>query len=345
LPGLEDLLDDLAAQTLIPKRLIVAVESAADPAYRRALATRATERRFAVDVVIAGLADDRGQKSTNILAAAAMLTNEDDYVLFIDADIRPQPWYVAGLVAPLTHGHADLVNGYRWLTPVDGGLAAAIVAAIDRRVSVLPRFGFRNLVWGGSMAFSAKAVRALDLPATLAYDISDDLAIERRAAEIGLRVLVRPALRTPTPLDGDARRVFSFARRQLQYLWLYRPALWCFGTAVTVCDLIARLFLLVRLASVAGDALPLACVVAAIVAMDALSVTFRLLASARIGVSDARAFQIVQYGLAATIVPLPLAWASLFCLSFRPSSIKWAHVRYEVEKGGRVRRVWRDSHA
>ena len=33
LPGLEDLLDDLAGQSLAPHRLIIAVESTADPAY------------------------------------------------------------------------------------------------------------------------------------------------------------------------------------------------------------------------------------------------------------------------------------------------------------------------
>jgi hypothetical protein len=32
----------------------------------------------------------------------------------LDADICPQPWWLAALVAPLATDGADLVNGYRW---------------------------------------------------------------------------------------------------------------------------------------------------------------------------------------------------------------------------------------
>jgi hypothetical protein len=345
LPGLEDLLDDLAGQSLAPHRLIIAVESTADPAYARARSGRARENRLAIEVVVAGLTSDRGQKSANILAAVERLNAEDDFILCIDADIRPQPWYVAAIIAPLAHDHADLVSGYRWLTPIGGGIAGALVAALDRRLSVLPRFNVRKLVWGGSMAFSARALRALDLPMTLAGEISDDLAIDRRAVEIGLRVLVRPALRAPTPLDGGARRVFAFARRQLQYLRLYRPRLWLFGAIGAISDLFARLFLILDVAENAGGAVLAAYVLIAIVAIDSLGTWLRLLVSARLGVSDSWTFRAFQYGLALAIVPLPAVWGALFCASLRPSSIEWAHIRYDVGKSGRVLRVRRRSPA
>jgi hypothetical protein len=71
-PGLEALLDALAAQTLRPRRLVVGVESTDDPAHARALAL-APACPFPVEVRVAGHVPWRGQKNTNLIAALAAL--------------------------------------------------------------------------------------------------------------------------------------------------------------------------------------------------------------------------------------------------------------------------------
>ena len=53
----------------------------------------------------------------------------------LDADIRPQPWWLAALVAPLAAGGADLVNGYRWLVPEPPTPVSILVAHIDHALA------------------------------------------------------------------------------------------------------------------------------------------------------------------------------------------------------------------
>jgi hypothetical protein len=69
----------------------------------------------------------------------------------------------------------------------------------------------------------------------------------------------------------------------------------------------------------------------------------RLDASRRLGVVDTRSFRMLNRVFAWTILPLPLVGSALLCASFAASHIAWAHVRYTVDKTGRVLRVERDS--
>jgi glycosyltransferase involved in cell wall biosynthesis len=343
LPGLDGLIADLKRQSLPPRRLIVAVEAKTDPAYERVRAVQATTVLPTIDLVVAGQTASSGQKCANIVAALNALGPEDEYVLLIDADIRPQPWYVASLIEGLAAGGPDLVNGYRWLTPTRPTLFAALVAALDRRIGVLPRPPATKLIWGGSIAVTARALAALDLPSTLAGQILDDLPIGSRAAAIGLRVWARQAARAPTPLEPEPRRLVAFARRQLQYLKLYRPALWSAAVLIAIADLCARLLLIAAAAAQAPQAGAALATLIALAALDWLSAELRLYASRRLGVVDTRAFRFFTRLFALTLLPLPLLWTGLLCASFFASRIAWAHIRYTVDKTGRVLRVQRDA--
>ncbi len=199
LPGIEDLLAALTAQSLRPRRLIVSVEAREDPAYPRVAALAERYPELNVELVVAGLSPLRSQKCTNLLAALAQLDADDAYIVLLDADIRPQPWWLAMLVAPLAAGRADLVNGYRWPVPTRMSLGTVLVTAIDRAVAVLPRVRWTRSAWGGSLAFTRNALAALDLPNTIGHALTEDLPIGDRAAQTGLRVLTRRAIRPPTP--------------------------------------------------------------------------------------------------------------------------------------------------
>src|SRR5207237_5848363 len=131
LPGLEDLLGALTAQSLRPRRLIVAVESQEDPAYLRVAALAECYSQLKIELVVAGLSPLRSQKCTNLLAALAQLAADDTHVVLLDADIRPQPWWLAALVAPLAADRADLVNGYRWPVATPLSFGTALAAGID----------------------------------------------------------------------------------------------------------------------------------------------------------------------------------------------------------------------
>ena len=85
-------------------RLIFAVESDEDPVVGLLEKIAANDSR--VEIVIAGLARERGQKVHNQLAAVGRTTERDEVLAFMDADAKPGPGWVHALVTPLTYGDA-----------------------------------------------------------------------------------------------------------------------------------------------------------------------------------------------------------------------------------------------
>ncbi len=257
-PSLEELLAALADQSVRPRRLIVAVESREDPAFARVAALGGHYAGSDIELVVAGLSSVCSQKCANLLAALMHLDDSDAHVVFLDADIRPQLWWLAALVAPLAAGRADIVNGYRWQIPKTLSPAAVMVAAIDHTIAIQPRLSQARAIWGGSLALTRSALEILDLPATIGRTLTEDLPIGDRAKETGLRVLTRRALRVPTPLDGRSQDLWRFGRRQHQLIRLYRPGLWSYAAFVVTTGLGAQLVLLETLIAAGRSSGPVA---------------------------------------------------------------------------------------
>jgi cellulose synthase/poly-beta-1,6-N-acetylglucosamine synthase-like glycosyltransferase len=340
LPGLEDLLAALTAQSLRPHRLIVAVESLEDPAYRRVSALVDRYLELNIELVVAGLSELRSQKCTNLLGALARLDIDDTYIVLLDADIRPQPWWLAALVAPLATGRADIVNGYRWPVPQALSLGIALAAGIDRAIAVLPRPPQTRLMWGGSIALTRHALETLDLPKTIGRTLTEDLPIGDRAAEAGLKVLTRRAIRAPTPLGGRFGDLWRFGRRQYQLIRLYRRGLWRFAAFNVTADLVARLVLLSSLAA-PWPALPALVLLAS---LESVATEVRLAIGRKLGAVDRIGFRLSQHLFAWTILPSPAFHASVIWGGFVTSPVQWAHIRYFVDNAGRVTDLARKPH-
>ena len=345
LPGLEDLLAALTGQSLRPRRPPPSVEAREDPAYPRIAALAERYRQLKIDLVVAGLSPLRSQKCTNLLAALAQLEPDEEYIVLLDADIRPQPWWLAMLVAPLAAGRADLVNGYRWPVPARMSLGTVLVAAIDRAVAVLPRVRWTRSAWGGSLALTRSALAVLDLPNTIGHALTEDLPIGDRAAQTGLRVLTRRAIRPPTPLAGSLRDGWRFARRQYQLIRLYRPGLWCFAAFVVSTDLAARSWLLSNVLD-RGIALPAIFVLAS---LGSIATEIRLAIGRKLGIPDGIGFRLAQHLLVWTILPAPIFHVCAIWGGAIKSPVVWRHVRYVVDKTGQVigvaRRPYSDKSA
>jgi len=344
LPGLERLLDALTAQSLPAHRLIVAVESPQDPAYGRVATVAERYPQLNIELVVAGLSALRGQKCTNLLAALARLHTDDANVVLLDADIRPQPWWLAALVAPLAAGRVDVVNGYRWQVPSKLTLATGLGAAVDRAIAVLPRLRQANTIWGGSLAVTRHALDVLDLPTTIGRTLTEDLPIGDRVAETGLRLLTRRAIRAPTPLGGSFRDLWRFGRRQYQGLLIYRPGLWSYAAFVVTTDLIARLVLLSTLI-VAGASGPALSALLVVAALGSIATEIRLAIGRKLGVRDGIAFRVSQHLLVWTILPVPAFHASVIWGGVVTSPVRWAHTRYVVDRRGRVTGVTRQPYS
>lgn len=341
LPGLEDLLAGLAAQSLQPSRLIIAVESRDDPAYARVASLAEHYPRLNIELVVAGLSPVRSQKCTNLLAALANLATDDAHVVFLDADIRPQPWWLAALVAPLAAGRADIVNGYRWPTPANLSIGTALVAGIDRAIAVLPRLSRARPIWGGSLAVARDALERLEMATTIGRTLTEDLPIGDRAAEAGLRVLTRRAIRPLTPLGGSLRELWCFGRRQYQLIRLYRPGLWRFAAFAVTTDLVARFVLLAAL-PVSGRAFA---VILTLAGLGSVATEIRLAIGRKLGAADRISVRAWQHLGAWAILPAPVFHASVIWSGFVTSPVLWAHVRYGIDKAGQVVDVARQPYS
>lgn len=328
LAGIEDLLDALSVQSLRPCRTLIAVESTADPAFSRIVALAEQYPQLNIELIVAGLSSLRSQKCTNLLAALDRLRPDDAYVVFLDADIRPQSWWLAGLIGPLAGDRADIVNGYRWPMPMSLRLGTALAAGIDRAIAVLPRLSSARTIWGGSLAVTRRALEILDLPNTIGRTLTEDLPIGDRAAATGLRVLTRRAIRPTTPLSGDLVGLWRFGRRQYQLIRLYRPRLWCFAAVLVSTDLVARLVLLTTFAAPTAT-LALAC-------LGSITVEIRLAVGRKLGAGDGTGFRLLQHLFAWILVPGPGLHAAMIWGGIVTSPVLWAHARYVVDKAGRV---------
>lgn len=314
LPGLLRALD---RQSLLPRRLIIAVQSADHAPEIPALS-------YPCQVVVAGIAESRGQKSHNLLAGLEHLDAEDEAVVFLDADIHPQDWWLEMLAGPVLRGERDLVGGFRWSVPTAPHAQAQIVSWLDRGWALPARFPWLNLAWGGSIAFAPRHIATIRR--ALGTGLLDDLVIAKKAREDGLRRLIRGALLVPSPLEGPG--ALAFFARQHRLVRFYRPDVWVLLALHSHAVVLAWIMLW-------GSAwliLPLAMLVARGWAQD--------VAARRVGVADPPLTRIWQ-GLLSV---LPIADAvNLWCIwsSAFGRRLTWRGITYEVAQDGSSRIVAR----
>nr|WP_246522981.1 glycosyltransferase [Neoroseomonas eburnea] len=330
--GLPPLFAALARQTLRPRRMLVAVESQADPAHAQ---VRELEHLlpFPIEIVVAGIDDTRSQKATNMIAACTRIDALDDALVLLDADILPQDTWLSWLATPALNGAADVVTGYRWHALDGAGPGRHVVAWLDRSLALGPRFLASGLVWGGSVAISRGALAKMDLPDALSRTFSTDGAISRRARALGMRVLTRRAVLLPTPPEGGDREAIAFKKRQLQIVRVYVPTLWVWLGAALQAEALA---LPLGLLALAGNATA-GWFLAGVMLVGATRALLHDRVTRAVGIREgmaARAAQVVLGALAPITAP---AVAALFWTSARTRVIRWRHVEYEVLGPEKVR--------
>lgn len=317
------LIEALNAQTLPPRRLIVAVEAQDDPAHAAALAASG-RAAFPVEVAVAGRASRQAQKCRNQQAALALIDGRDEAIVLLDGDIMPQDWWLSALVSPLG-GQADLVSGHRWQQVSAPRLGAHLVAMIDRAVTLCPRFdwAFAHVVWGGSVAVSRRAADAIGLERCFDGTLSDDLSLSERAAGAGFRLLTRGALLVPTPNGHDLVSAWHFARRQYQIIHIYRPWLWRLALATIGLRLAVWAAVLYGIAWLWWAALLLAGL-----AVVKQLLTFRI--ADRLDMGDPASVRAGQLALAVLQPLADLFHLSVILAAAATGRVTWGHVVYRV---------------
>lgn len=225
-------LRSLLAQDYSAYRLIVAVESEDDPAHRLARDVAPVEKT-PLAIVVAGLAERRGQKVHNVLAALGATTAADDILCFADADALWPRETLATLVRELSVWDEPVVlSGYRWMFPATPRAGAVLAAAANLSVAGVAKSPRWDLAWGGTMAATRATLERLDLPALWERSLSDDVPLSHALRAKHLAVKLMPNLFVPSPCAFTLAGAFAFARRQYAMTRLYSPRHWLFSLAV-----------------------------------------------------------------------------------------------------------------
>lgn len=327
-PEFDECLKRLFAQDYPAYRVIFTVESEADPAvgaiepYRRANPDRVT-------LVVAGLGDREGQKTTNLLAAVARLSPDDEVLVFADADIWPEPDWLRRLIAPLTEGRAEIVTGFSWMLVKDGKLSSLVLTAMAASVATIPRLPMLNGVWGGSAAMRQKDFHALDMTKKWRGTLSDDLHLTNIAQAAGYRIAVprEILLRTGIYTKGFAD-VIDGARRWYMLVRIHLPV--AYAATVIAMSFVSLGWILALAGALSGDAIALKVLVAA-VALSVLKTFGRVLLVQRLwgaaGVTENMPFLKFDWLVSplAVLINALCGWSALFM-----RRTTWSGITYEV---------------
>jgi len=321
----KNLLSALDRQTLRPNKLIVTIESERDPAYALAK-SMASHVSFPMTIVIAGLARESSQKCHNLVAALKTAQADNGFIVLLDADITPAPWWLSAAVKPLLNKQYDIVSGYRWQMPSTNSFAEHLLTFIDRSIAITPRPPGLALLWGGTIAMPCSLAQEIVAERVLERTLSDDLSIAEYAFNKQLKILNRRILLVPSIPSTSLLTVWRFTVRQLQIIKVYRPGLWIF-------ELIRSIFLVacwIVIFTQSDDQ--------AHVQIALLLILFLLLAKqlvllnigSYLGDSEQLKFKLYQCGLVFFRPFIDFYLFCALCVSIQSTSVKWSHITYLV---------------
>jgi len=214
-------------------QIIFVVASEKDAAYRRlAEALRQRESAtFKTSLVVAGFAQNRGEKVNNLLRALEAVDPAAEVLVFADIDARPRRDWLRSLVAPLGDSRVTVSTGFRWYLPGEN-FASQLRAAWDASIATLLGDHDRNFAWGGSMAIRAADFRRLRVAEKhWPYTASDDYALTRAVREAGGRIRFEPRCLVASRDDSSFGAFLRWSNRQIIITRVYAPRLWRLGLA------------------------------------------------------------------------------------------------------------------
>lgn len=320
------------------------VEQANDSAVQLIRNLQKENRCVQTRLVIAGRAEQTGQKVHNLRAATADLSREVDVLVFADSDAGPKRTWLRWLVNRIGREGMGAKMGYRWMVPKDRHLATLLGCTINNALTSFLGRGKHYLIWGGSWAIHRNVFDAVGIREAWSGVLSDDLVATRAIQSAGLDVEFEPQCVCTTPVEFNWSSLVEFMRRQLLIGRRYAPHYWL-GT------------LMVAMLSQGGFWLSL--IVGAVLAAKGSSLGGWLLASAaglyltgvarssirqnigRINSPQWRSYKFAKkFDLFAGPLTGLVTMLMLICSTIG-NTISWRGIRYFVERGGRVMLIGR----
>ncbi len=220
--GFDENVRALLAQAYPHYRLVAVADREDDPAATRIRALAGPPTRIPVEILLSDVGG-MGGKVNALRTALAHLRQEDEVVVFADADVRPAEDWLRQLVQPLADVTVGATTGFRWYVSPHPSFWS-LVRSEWNAVSANVLFdGRRNYTWGGSSAVRRENLDRLHLEERWREVLSDDLVVTEAVRAAGLRIAYVPAALVATLEDADRGTCLEWCLRQMMMATLYLP--------------------------------------------------------------------------------------------------------------------------
>tara|TARA_R110002072_G_scaffold302710_2_gene487741 strand:- start:316792 stop:318075 length:1284 start_codon:yes stop_codon:yes gene_type:complete len=221
-PQLVDCLTGLLRQDYEKWELRIVVDHANDPAFSVVEDLLARESHSNVTVRIL---ESRYQTCSLKLSALsqelALLDDECEAVVLVDADVMTYPGWLRDMVAPLRDPNVGAATGLRWFQPPGHSEGASMRYLWN--LAAIGQMHHSGIAWAGSLAMRTDFVKSAALSDEWSRMVFEDTSLLNSLNKAGLRLSFVPnAIMVNTEAIGCAQLV-RFVQRQLLNARLYHP--------------------------------------------------------------------------------------------------------------------------
>jgi ceramide glucosyltransferase len=337
--GFEQNLNCFLEQDYPAYQVVFAVADMDDAAYsrlsQRLAAPSASERPVRTALVVAGLAENRGEKVHNLLKALEAVDPAAEVLVFADIDATPATDWLASLVEPLADARITASTGFRWYLP-GKGFASRLRAAWDASIATMMGDHDHNFAWGGSMA-----IRTADFCQLRVADqywqstVSDDYALTRAVRDARGKIAFVPQCLVASREESSLREFLHWSHRQIIITRVYAAHLWKLGLATYgfYCGTLLLGVAALAMAARPGARVIVAAILGAVLALGAAKGFIRTLVSREMFASQTRGTSC--YWLLSPLVPWVMLWN--FVAAGLTRRIEWRGTEYELVSPSQVR--------
>ena len=226
--GLEANLEKLFRQDFPAYEVIFVVDDEMDEAVEiiKKVSRRGAESAES-KIVIAGKAENEGQKVHNLREAVLNVSDKSEIFVFVDSDARPNENWLRNLIAPLRDEKIGCSTGYRWFISGKRNFASEMLSVWNASIaSALGANRKTNFCWGGSMAMRRETFEKVKMRERWQGTLSDDFTVTRTMKEFGLPIYFVPQALTASIENCSLKKLFEFTTRQMKITRVYAPNLW-----------------------------------------------------------------------------------------------------------------------
>lgn len=285
--------------------------------------------------VVAGKAQQCGQKNYNTLQGVAAAGNEADVYVFCDSTHLARPDFVRCLTGPIARGEAAFSTGYHMVDAKDRQAVTLAYAFCVLQLRLLQALSAFTQPWGGAMAMSRAAFREYGVAELWAHNVVDDCSLAGLLLGRGVHVRLCPGALLRTEAAGHALPVWrDWMERQVLFLKFCVPGQWLLlgllALLMALPPLCAGLALLGGLLNVGSGAAVLAAWLY-LAALAAVLYVWREFLPAPP--------PLWRWILACVCASAMFVW--VYCRSIPAKGIIWHGLAYTVGQGGTVLRMQR----